>query len=202
MSSPRLKPTIDCDPRHHTDSERCEPCSARDRLGADHAQLDVDEPHVLDLATAFIEALHVGLVGRATALCGHRRPDYRRGQTIGRERWSEVDLAWLCFHAPTAVREALRIMLAACGEPLIPERELVPALAHSGEEHSAALSAAIQAHADGLLTRDEYLALRPMLVHLGHEMQSALARLDALAPWKDQVAARIDAHRGESGGRR
>jgi len=212
MSVPRAQCTARQSERHHTEHQQVcaapepgvEASTIQDNLAADHARLDVTEPHVLRLAAEVVSILHAGLLGRASTLCGDRRPDYRRGQCIGRERWTEVDLAWLCLHAPRVMRAALLPLTAACGEPLSladdGPRGVSEELAAAGKLLSESLASAISAEKDGLIDDGEYRDLRDGLARLMTELQGAVAQLDEHAPWKRAVAARVRQHR--SGARR
>ncbi len=196
MSLPHNQPTTVADAGQHTDSAERESSRAVDRIGADHPGLAMERPEVIALAGAFVEALHAGLVGRATALCAPRKPDYRRAQMIGRERWSEVDLSVLCFDAPTAIRPALEILLSVCGEPV---RRVGPGVASATAEAvtsaAAAVKCAVGAESDGHVDGREYHEVRAALNGLVARVADALATLDARAPWRQTVAVRVAAHR-------
>jgi hypothetical protein len=180
----------------------CPRARLRDELAISNERLDAMAPEALDLAAECVALLHDALLGRASQLSGHREPDYRRGQLIGRHPVTLADLCWLALEAPEAVRALLIPLAAACDltlTPLVahPQRGLVSEAAEMGEAAISLTRGTADAMEDGVLSQDERTSLRAQLDKVRRELADVEARLSEGEPWRDCVTRRVKVHRDE-----
>jgi hypothetical protein len=163
----------------------------RDRIAERNSEYVTAYPRAAELESRVLKALHDALNGSAVHLRGLHSPQRFRDAIVGLKNFPLSDLCRLgsdpSREARAAVRAVAQVLASAVGMTLVPLEGAVvnahEAMASVVETHAALTAELSRGLADGKLTREEAMGLRPEL----EAHKAKLAQLEGVVADAEQA---------------